>query len=103
MAMVEIYTKNWCSYSSRAKRLLDSKGASYVEYDVTDDEELEELMRRRAGRATVPQIFVDGMHLGGYDDLAAVDSRGDLELVLGLGNVPARNTEQNLNQLGVSP
>lgn len=82
MALVEIYTKNWCSYSRRAKQLLDRKQVSYVEYDVTDDTELEALMRARAGRHTVPQIFVDDVHIGGFDDLAALDADGGLDPML---------------------
>ena len=82
MALVEIYTKNWCSFSRRAKHLLDSKRVSYVEYDVTDDTELEALMRARAGRHTVPQIFIDDAHIGGVDDLAALDADGGLDPML---------------------
>lgn len=74
---VEIYTKQGCPYSRGAKRLLDEKGITYDEIDVTDDPERRAEMERRAnGRTTVPQIFFAGRHVGGYDDLQEVD-RGE--------------------------
>lgn len=72
MADIQIYTKNGCPYCSRAKALLESKGLGFREFDVTRDEALEREMVRRSGRRTVPQIFIDGVPIGGYDDLAAL-------------------------------
>ncbi len=82
MAKVEIYTKSWCPYSKRAKDLLDRKGVSYEEIDVTDDSFKDSKMVERASRQTVPQIFIDGYHIGGNDDLLAADKSGRLDRIL---------------------
>lgn len=78
MADVEIYTKDGCPYCARAKALLKSKGLAYREIDVTRDEAREREMIRRSRRRTVPQIFIDGEPVGGYDELAALDAAGGL-------------------------
>ena len=84
-AKVKIYTKMFCGYCHRAKRLLDSKGVAYTEYDVTMDAGLRDEMRSRKPDArTVPQIFVDDRAIGGSDDLAALDREGKLDALLGL-------------------
>ena len=89
MAYTEIYFKSWCPYSQRALALLESKGVEFKAIDLTEDAaELEQEMRRRAGRTSVPQVFVDGQHLGGYDDIAALDAAGQLDPLLFRGNVP---------------
>jgi GrxC family glutaredoxin len=75
---IEIYTKSWCPYCHSAKALLDKQGLNYVEYDVTNDTNQEAEMRQRAHRTSVPQIFVDGDHLGGFDDLAAANRTGQI-------------------------
>lgn len=82
MGKAEIYTKNYCPYCHRAKELLSIKGVPFVEYDVTSDSQLERLMCQRTGRHTVPQIFIDKHHVGGCDDLFALDERGDLDPLL---------------------
>ena len=88
MASIEIYSKSWCPYSQCALALLASKGVDYKVIDLTDDaDELEQQMRERSGRATVPQIFIDGQHLGGYDDIAALDATGELDPLLFGGKV----------------
>ena len=80
MAYTEIYFKDWCPYSQRALALLDAKGVDYRAIDLTNDaDELEAEMRERSGRTSVPQIVVDGRHLGGYDDIAALDAEGKLD------------------------
>ncbi len=77
MIYTEIYFKSWCPYSQRALTLLTSKGVEFKAIDLTDDaDELEEQMRERSGRTSVPQIFIDGQHVGGYDDIAALDATG---------------------------
>ena len=86
MKRIEIYIKSWCPYSSRAKALLQAKALEYEEIDVTADNEREGEMIARAGRRSVPQVFIDGAHIGGYDDLAALDASG--ELVRRLGHEP---------------
>ena len=86
MAKVEIYTKSFCPYCTRAKMLLDSKGAAYDEIEVTSDAAgFERMVERANGRRTVPQIFIDDQHIGGSDDLAAADARGVLDQLLGIG------------------
>lgn len=85
MATVEIYTKAWCSYCARAKALLDEKGVAYEEYDITmGGPKREEMLGRANGGTTVPQIFIDGAHVGGSDDLAALNRAGKLDAMLGL-------------------
>lgn len=83
MAKVEVYTKFGCPYCYRAKRLLDGKGAAYEEYDITmGGPQRAEMIQRANGRTTVPQIFIDGRHIGGSDDLAALDAQGALDPLL---------------------
>jgi len=83
MAHVEIYTKMFCSYCMSAKRLLDAKGVPYEEHDITmGGPQRGEMIGRSAGRTTVPQIFIDGRHIGGCDDLHALDEAGKLDPLL---------------------
>ena len=83
MARVEIYTKIFCSYCARAKRLLGDKGVDYEEYDITlGGPKRAEMIQRAQGRTTVPQIFIDDTHVGGSDDLHALDGDGRLDLML---------------------
>ena len=86
MAKVEIYTKNWCPYCARAKTLLQFKNIQYREVDVTSNEGLEQEMVERSGRSTVPQIFIDSVPIGGFDDLAELDATGDLDRRLGISD-----------------
>ncbi len=79
MNRVEIYTKDYCPYCKRAKRLLAGKGIEFREFDVTHDVAGQEEMIERSGRRTVPQIFIDGVHLGGSDDLVAYSRSGELD------------------------
>lgn len=79
MAEIVIYTKDYCGYCVRAKSLLKAKGAAYTEIDVTEDRSLQAEMAERSGRRTVPQIFIDGRPVGGFDDIAALDRRGELD------------------------
>lgn len=86
MAEVEIYTTFWCPYCSAAKALLAKKGVAFREIDAPNGSPARaEAISRSGGRTTVPQVFVDGVSLGGYDDIAALDRAGRLEPVLGLG------------------
>ena len=84
MNRIEIYTRSWCPYSIRARSLLQSKAVEFDEIDVTTDVEREAEMISRAGHNSVPQVFIDGEHIGGYDDLAALDARGELDRLLAL-------------------
>jgi glutaredoxin 3 len=80
VAQVEIYTKSTCPYCIRAKRLLDSKGIEYKEISVDlGGAERGDMISRANGRTTVPQIFIDGAHIGGCDDLMMLESQGKLD------------------------
>lgn len=83
MAKVELYTKAFCGFCFRAKALLESKGVAFEEYDITaGGPKREEMLGRSGGRSTVPQIFIDDAHIGGCDDLHALDRRGALDPLL---------------------
>lgn len=83
MAKVEIYTKPFCSYCFRAKRLLDSKGIDYEEREIGfGGSDRDEMIQRAHGRTTVPQIFIDGRHIGGCDDLLELERGGKLDALL---------------------
>ena len=86
MARVEIYTKFFCPYCTRAKRLLEVRGAAYEEYDITmGGPKRAEMIQRANGRTTVPQIFIDDRHVGGSDELHELDRDGRLEPLLQAG------------------
>lgn len=82
MAKIEIYTTPFCGYCARAKSLLEQKGADYEETDVMMDDKKRTEMRDRARRTTVPQIFINGQHIGGSDELAALEQAGKLDALL---------------------
>jgi glutaredoxin 3 len=85
LAKVEIYTTPFCGYCARAKALLDRKGVSYEAIDLYEQPgRRDEMIGRAGGRQTVPQIFIDGAHIGGSDDLVALDQAGGLDARLGL-------------------
>lgn len=82
-ARVEIYTKDYCGYCTRAKSLLASKGVDVVEYRAGDDsEKRREMIRRSHGGTTFPQIFINGRHVGGSDDIHDLDYQGRLDPLL---------------------
>ena len=82
-AKVEIYTWSSCPFCIRAKRLLDRKGVEYTEYCIDGDEDARSKMRVRAnGKSSLPQIFIDDRHIGGCDDIHALDRKGELEPLL---------------------
>ncbi|MCR4267950.1 glutaredoxin 3 [Nitratireductor sp. ZSWI3] len=83
MADVTIYTRMMCGYCAAAKRLLDHKGVSYTEHDASFSPELrQEMIQRANGRSTFPQIFVGSVHVGGSDDLHALEREGRLDTLL---------------------
>lgn len=82
MAKVEIYTTLLCGYCYRAKKLLEQKGAAFTEIDLMAEPGRRSEMLQRAGRTSVPQIFIDGRHIGGCDDLYALEARGGLDPLL---------------------
>lgn len=84
MPKVVVYTTNVCPYCVRAKALLERKGIGYDELNIQTDRGLMREMLERSKRRTVPQIFIDDFHVGGYDDLAELDHAGELDRLLGL-------------------
>lgn len=83
MSKIEVYTKSYCPYCVKAKELLKRKGLEFEEISVEHDPALAEHMIARAGgRKTVPQIFIDGKHIGGCDDLHALEAEGKLDAML---------------------
>ncbi len=82
MAHIEIYTQDWCPYCVRAKGLFDKKGVAYTEFDAPGGSSARAEAMSRSGRTSVPQIFIDGKHLGGCDDLLALDRAGKLDVLL---------------------
>ena len=85
MAKVELYTTMYCPYCTRARALLQRKGIEFVDIDIAQmPERRDEMIRRADGRRTVPQIFINGEHVGGCDDLVALDRAGRLDAKLGI-------------------
>jgi len=85
MPKIEIYTQPFCGYCYRAKKLLDDKGVEYEEIDVMEHPNRRgEMVERAGGRTSTPQIFVDGQALGGSDDIAALNRKGELDALLGI-------------------
>jgi glutaredoxin 3 len=84
MPKVVVYSTAVCPYCVRAKILLERKGIAYEEKMIDGDREHMREMLERSKRRTVPQIFIDDYHVGGYDDMAALDSAGELNILLGL-------------------
>ncbi|KGF69971.1 glutaredoxin [Hoeflea sp. BAL378] len=83
MADVTLYTRQFCGFCTAAKRLLDDKGVSYTEHDASFSPELkQEMIAKANGRTTFPQIFIDGVHVGGCDDLHALERSGKLDTML---------------------
>ncbi|MCB5174349.1 MULTISPECIES: glutaredoxin 3 [Microvirga] len=83
MPDITIYTKSWCPYCAAAKKLLDEKGAAFTEIDIeAKPDRRAEMVQRAGGRTSVPQIFIGDRHVGGCDDLYALDDKGQLEPLL---------------------
>ena len=88
MPRVELYTTPSCPFCVRAKRLLAERRIAYTEIDVSDDDELRADIVQRTGRRTVPQIFIDGRSIGGFEELAALDAAGELRDLVGPDAAP---------------
>lgn len=89
-AQIKMYTRRWCGYCSAAEHLLDKKGIAYEKIDCTGDHQTRQwLVEVTGGRTTVPQIFINGRSIGGYDELRALDRRGDLDRMLSADSDPA--------------
>ena len=84
MAQITVYSKDYCPYCAAAKALLERKGVEFEVIDVSSDQaQLNRMLERSNGRRTVPQIFNDELHVGGFDDLSAMDRDGKLDPLLG--------------------
>jgi len=87
MAKVEMYSTMWCPYCSHARALLGRKGVEFTEIDLMEEPgRRDEMIRRAGGRTSVPQIFINGEHIGGCDDMVALDRAGGLDPKLGIGS-----------------
>jgi glutaredoxin 3 len=86
-AQVTIYTRHWCGYCTAAQRLLKDKGVAFENIDCTDDRAKRQWLAETTGRTTVPQIFIDGRPIGGYDDMRALEHSGELDKLLA-GSAP---------------
>jgi glutaredoxin 3 len=82
MSQVTIYTKPYCPYCIRAVELLETKGVAFDEIEAAFDPDKRQEMIQRSGRATFPQIFIDGQHIGGCDDMVALERAGKLDALL---------------------
>jgi glutaredoxin 3 len=84
MAEVELYTTMFCPFCARARALLERKGVAYTEIDIIEERaRRDEMIQRSGGRTSVPQIFINGEHIGGSDELAALERDGELDDKLG--------------------
>ena len=84
MAEIELYTTMFCPYCARARALLERKGVPYTEFDIIEEpQRRDEMIRRAGGRTSVPQIFINGEHIGGSDELVALERAGELDAILG--------------------
>jgi glutaredoxin 3 len=81
-ARIILYSADWCGYCARARRLLDTKGVKYEEIDVDVVAGARAQMQAKSGRGTIPQIFINDQHIGGADDLYALDAQGRLDPLL---------------------
>jgi thioredoxin reductase (NADPH) len=103
MAAIVMYSKGWCPYCDRAKRLLAAKGQSWTEIDVEASEAARDEMIERSGLRTVPQIFIGDRHVGGFDELAALDAAGGLDPLLGIAGGGGSSEHHRLVILGGGP
>lgn len=91
MPVIELYTQPYCPYCSRARRILAAKGVAFREIDAPHGTaERADAIRRSGGRTTVPQIFIDGVPIGGSDELVALDNAGELDRLLGIAPAAVR-------------
>lgn len=84
MAKIEMYTKAFCPFCVRAKALLKNKGVDFIDIPAAMDRKKRQEMNERSGRNTFPQIFIDGKHIGGCDDIHALDRAGKLDALIGV-------------------
>lgn len=89
MARIEVFAGPNCGYCARAKALLAARGLRYVERDISEDVHRDELLRRLPRSRSIPQIFIDGEHVGGSEDLEILDRKGLLESLAAADRTPA--------------
>lgn len=100
---VEIYSREWCPYCRKAKAFFQSKGISYIEYEIKDEEKRSEMIERSGGKETVPQIFIDDNHIGGYDNLIEMETSGKLTDLLGTADENYEDKQWDLIIIGSGP
>ena len=100
---IEIYTLTWCPYCRKAKSFFESKGLSYQEYDIDNEDKKQEMQKRSGGQKTVPQIFINDKYIGGYDDLIAMESAGDLNQILNIEEKNYTDKTWDLVIIGAGP
>ena len=100
---IEIYTKTWCPYCRRAKAMLKSLGLDYTDYDITDNEELQQEMVERSGKKTIPQIFINDEKIGGYDNLIELVSSGGLDDLIEFERPNCSEKDWDLAVIGAGP
>lgn len=100
---IEIYTKSWCPYCRRAKAMLKSLGLDYKDYDITDNEELQQEMEKRSGKKTIPQIFINDEKIGGYDNLIELVSSGGLDDLIEFERPNCSEKDWDLAVIGAGP
>jgi len=103
MAAIVMYSKGWCPYCDRAKRLLSAKGQSWTEIDVEASDAARDEMVERSGRRTVPQIFIGDRYVGGFEELAALDAAGELDPLLGIAGGSGASEHRRLVIVGGGP
>ena len=103
MMGIEIYSKDWCPYCAKAKALLKAKGLEYQELDITSNYELQQEMIQRSKRRTIPQLFLDGESIGGYDDLANLNATGELDRRLGIETTTDLTKLYDVAVIGAGP
>ena len=103
MPTIEMYSKSWCPYCDRAKALLGAKGQEWTEIDVEADASRADEMVERSGRRTVPQVFIDGQHVGGFDELQTLEDAGELDALLGRVHQEAEVEHRRVVIVGSGP
>jgi len=100
---IEIYTKEWCPYCRRAKSMLKSLGLEFTDYDITDNEELQQEMIERSGKETIPQIFINDQKIGGYDSLIKKVSTGQLDEMIEFERPNCSEKDWDVAVIGAGP
>ncbi len=103
ISKIEIYSRDWCPFCRKAKAFFSSKGLSFDEYDIVSEDMRAEMVKRSGGRKTVPQVFINGKHIGGYDDLIEMETSGRLGDLLNVKSKQYDNRTWDLVIVGAGP